>query len=254
MLQYLLVNLKRMEMEFKSQLGNGVNLKNSISLIMLATLILVGCKKDDNGKIPDEDSTPVENTNLAKAINALGYAAFVSDQYNNQGLKPSSVTLSGTTASVYYTPNGALGSVSVSGYAAHFYNDVGRRPFAILDASIPYENAGKAFYIMNGTYDYEKDSVKVIAYIGSWTGSSVFTSLSNLKLMSNNDAITEQIYNSISFSNNCYKMIVFDKDKTGKLIGKYVGYSTNGKTYIYWCIDPESSSFGEKASKNTPYS
>ncbi|MDR0680260.1 MAG: hypothetical protein LBG15_00170 [Dysgonamonadaceae bacterium] len=107
--------------------------------------------------------------------------------------------------------------------------------------------------IRAGNYDYTNDPAKVIVYFGNWTGSSVFTSLNNLKLITNNNAITEQIYNGISFPNNCYKMIVFGKNGAGKLIGKYVGYSANGKAYNYWCIDPESSSFGKQESKNTPY-
>ena len=224
-------------------------MKKSLFTLM-AALVLVSCGKDEDE--PSQTSAN-EDPNLEKAVYTLGYAANAADLYNNQNLKPSSITLSGTTASVYYTPNGALSSVTVSGNMASFYIDMGRRPFAILDSSISDEDSGGAFYIMSGTYDYVNDPVKVVAYIGSWTGSSVFTSLSNLKLMTNNDAITEQIYNSISFSNNCYKMIVFGKNKAGVLIGKYVGYSTNGKSYIYWCIDPESSSFGKQASKNTPY-
>ena len=210
-----------------------------------------------------------EDPNLEKAIYTLGYAANAADQFNNRGLKPSTITLPGTTnqvaISLFYLPNGALdygtsyipgGQGSVYGWI-YYGTEMGRRPFIMTYISST-DKKEKSFEassaIRSGNYDYSNDPTEVIAYFGDWMGSSVFTSLSNLKLITNNNAITEQIYNSISFSTNCYKMIVFGKNSSGNLIGKYVGYSTDGKIYIYWCIDPDSPSFGEKTSKNTPYS
>ena len=211
----------------------------------------------------------VEDPNLEKAVYTLGYAANAADQFNDRGLKPSTIILPGTTnhvaISLFYLPNGALdcGTVYIPGGQGSVHSevlydiDMGRRPSIIIgpsSSSVSREMKNEAISaVRTGNYDYTNDPVKVLAYFGGWTGSSVFTSLGNLKLITNNSAITEQIYNSISFSTNCYKMIVFGKNRAGKLVGKYVGYSTNGKSYIYWCIDPESSSFGTQASKNTPY-
>ncbi|MDR1357230.1 MAG: BACON domain-containing protein [Tannerellaceae bacterium] len=208
-----------------------------------------------------------EDTNLEAAIYTLGYAANAADQFN-KGLKPSNIYLPGTTnyvaLSLYYLPNGALdhGTSYIPGgegstYGWVYYGiDMGRRPF-IMTSTTSIDSRELSFAarsaVRAGTYDYATDPVYVIAYFGDWTGSSVFTSLDNLKLITNNSAITERIYNSMSFTNNCYKMIVFGKNTSGKLIGKYAGYSASGKTYVYWCLDPESPAFGQQESRNTPY-
>lgn len=244
-------------------------------LMVVMAIATTGCDKNNNGgnddngngsSSGDDGKITTDDPNLEKVVYILGYAANIADQYNNQGLKPSYILLPGTTndvaASAYYLPNGALDKVSVlkpngggAVYGEVFYDiDMGRRPSIIVNFSTTRENTIEAISaIRGGTYDYTNDPERVIAYFGSWTGSDVFTSLGNLKRITNNDAITEQVYNSIVFPNNCYKIIVFGKNRANKLTGKYVGYSLNGKTYYYWCIDSENISFGKQASKNTPY-
>jgi hypothetical protein len=67
-------------------------------------------------------------------------------------------------------------------------------------------------------------------------------------MITNGDAITEDLYKKIIFETNCYKIIVYGKNTAGKVIGKYIGYST-GSTYIYWCINPENGNYGKSGSK-----
>ncbi len=47
-------------------------------------------------------------------------------------------------------------------------------------------------------------------------------------------------------------MIVYAKDNSGKLIGKYIGYSTTGTNVIYWNIDPKDASFGDESTITIP--
>jgi uncharacterized repeat protein (TIGR02543 family) len=206
-----------------------------------------------------------DDPNLETAVYALGWAARVSSDYNDKGLKPSNILLPGTTnqvaVSISYLPNGALDRIYMfkpgSGGFVHSYVyyriDNGRRP-CITTSPLSTKEASTAAMtsVGNGTYSYATDPAQVIAYFGNWMGSAKFTSLDNLKLIANNNAITEAIYNSISFPTNCYKMIVYGKNNAGTLIGKYFGYSLDGRTYFYVCIDPASTQFGQRSSKNTP--
>jgi hypothetical protein len=239
------------------------NLRNVIvgAICLAGVTVFAGCDKDpkdnpdNNGTGTETGTTTTDDPNLERAIHSLGYMAQVKEQYD-KGAKPNYITGSSgsTVATVTYLPNGALGHVYTNKYGDYVLFSLSQ-PMVMTNTTREVATEGQAFSIIrSGEYDYAKDPAKVIAGFGSWTGSSVFTSLSNLKLIANNDAITEEVYNSIRFSTNCYKMLVFGKHSSGKLIGKYVGYSTNGKTFIYWCIDPESASFGKQASKSTPYS
>ncbi len=110
--------------------------------------------------------------------------------------------------------------------------------------------------IGNGSYDYANDPSKIVAYFGSFAGSGVFTSLSNLKLIANNDAITEDIYSRINLGNNSYKIVVYGKNKNGVLIGKYVGsssYTIMSQLYFdYMNIDPDDTRFGQVARMAIP--
>ena len=40
-------------------------------------------------------------------------------------------------------------------------------------------------------------------------------------------------------------MIVFGINSKKELMGKYIGFTTDGKVYNYWCIDPASADFGK---------
>jgi hypothetical protein len=155
---------------------------------------------------------------------------------------------------VSYLPNTLLSYVSflqneplTSKVSAPFHTDVGRRPSTVC----AIDNAEKATLyssINNGNYNFEADNSKLMICFGPYTGNSKFNSLAKLKIMANNDDITETVYSSIFFPNNCYKIIVYGKNKAGKLIGKYVGYSL-GKNFEYWNINPESSSFGKSGTR-----
>ncbi|MDR2118402.1 MAG: hypothetical protein LBP25_02540 [Tannerellaceae bacterium] len=109
-----------------------------------------------------------------------------------------------------------------------------------------------ASQIGSGAYDFAGDPAKVLACFGSFAGSSAFTSLDNLRLVANNNGITQEVYSRISFATNCYKIVVYGKNRNGKLIGRYTGYSTTGFDFVYWCIDPDDPSFGSSFTAEIP--
>jgi len=224
----------------------------AIAICLAAATVFSGCGKDSD----NNGTGTADDPNLERAVHSLGYMAKVKEQYD-KGASISYITGSNgsTVASVGYASNGSLLHVYVNKYGDYVHFSLSQ-PMIITNTTREVANAGKAFSIVISSgehYDFANDPAKLIAAFGSWMGSSVFTSLSNLKLITNNNAITEEVYRSISFPNNCYKVIVFGKNKAGELIGKYVGYSTNGKSFIYWNINPESAKFGQRASKSTPY-
>jgi hypothetical protein len=49
-------------------------------------------------------------------------------------------------------------------------------------------------------------------------------------------------------------MIVFGINSAKELMGKYIGFTTDGRQYNYWCIDPASPDFGKPqfATMNSP--
>ena len=191
---------------------------------------------------------------LEDAVYCMAYAINVSRMYNDQGLKPSSIS---GILTAFYTQASVLDYVKfvLKTAVAGFRAESGRRPSVILAESTNQNISSAATALQNGTYDYAKDPASVRAYFTTYMGNSL-PALSDLKRIANNDAITEELYSKMSFPTNCYKMIIYGTNSLGKigekLYGKYIGYSLDGKTYNYWIIDPEHPSFGQYAIINSP--
>ena len=190
--------------------------------------------------------------NLKKAGFCLAYTIKITEDVK-KGQRPTSISdrENWIILSPNYLPNGGLSYMDFYTYSPSSplttrsitefsYN----APTSICASTSNDDTSQAASKIGAGTYDFANDPAKIMAYFGNFTGSSVFTSLGNLKLVANNDGITQEVYNKISFANNCYKIVVYGKNKNGKLIGKYVGYSTTGSSFTYWCIDADDASFG----------
>jgi hypothetical protein len=229
---------------------------------VLAMLAFAGCGKDGTPK-GEAGFSAEDYPSLEWALHHLGYAAMVADLYS-EGQRPTSILAADNRtviASVFYLPNGMLDYITLyssdgKSYVygnVYYYTDMGRRPRIATGVSTKGPALSAASTIQGGNYDYANNPVEVVAYFGGWTGEGVFGSLEDLKRMSNNEAISEEIYNTIHFPTNSYKLIVFGRNREGVLIGKYVGYSLDGKTFNYWCVDSENASFGQQDSKNTPY-
>ena len=248
-------------METENHCKNGANLKShtsrgifTVQMFVVLCLLFAGCSKDKND---DGDGGGTSSTaELDKAVYCMKYAIRVSTDYNDKKLSPNAIQEgSNSLASVSYNPNGGLGSVKIhqnkpltSSVTVPFHIDMGRRPSTLCQVSSTDETV-YSYTLTAGSYDYESDPAKLLACFGGYQGSDKFTSLDKLKITANNDGITEEVYNAIKFPTNCYKIIVFGKNKAGKLIGKYAGYSL-GTSYIYWDINPESSSFGKSGNKS----
>lgn len=189
---------------------------------------------------------------LDNASYTLAYAARITEQYK-KGQRPSYIeNESGKTRIyVYYNANRTLGHlwVSTNDQAVVFsYN----APMVACGTSRSDTYPASVISAANGTYDYVNDPDYLKACFGSFTGSSVFKSLSNLKLLANNDKITQEVYDKITFPDGCYKMIVFNR-KNDKTYGSYVGYTTTaGEKCIYWCIDPDDVNFGKSSTISIP--
>jgi hypothetical protein len=146
--------------------------------------------------------------------------------------------------------NKPLTSAAIGSYRT----DVGRRPGAIGMTSSGATATAAALAMYNGKYNFDEDPAKILVFFGAYTGNYKFMPPASvegnyLKMIINGDAFTTDIYVSMTFPNNCYKIIVYGKNTAGKVIGKYVGYST-GKTYDYWCISPENANYGKSGAKN----
>jgi hypothetical protein len=217
-------------------------------------LFASGCGHDDDGDDSSKQKAKESEAALNKAIYCLKYAIKVSSDYNDKKLSTSSIS---GIASVKYTASTLLdymeffpNSLLTTTTFVRFHTDVGRRPASICESSLT-----PAVSLRNGTYDYEGDPSKVIACFGNYSGNRFLGSLgfdlNKLKLIANNDDITQTVFSNIYFAQNSYKMIVFGKNKAGKLVGKYIGSTTyNGPlvTFNYWCIDPEDASYGKNDS------
>jgi hypothetical protein len=230
--------------------------KAILVLIALCMTVMFSCDKDgDDDGDGGQSVESVERAELDKAIYCINYAIRVSTDYNDNNSRPSNLTTGGQTiATVAYLPNGSLSHMSfsqreplTSKMTAPFHIDVGRRPSTVcavetLEQAITYAS------IKGGTYDFDTDPAKLIACFAGYMIDDKFKSLSNLRILTNNSDITEDIYKSIYTPTSCYKIIVYGKNKAGKLVGKYVGYSL-GKTFEYWNINPESPSFGKPGTR-----
>ena len=75
-----------------------------------------------------------------------------------------------------------------------------------------------------------------------------------MQIVANNSSITANILNKISYpTNNSYKVLIFGKNKSGVLIGKYIGYSiANETSFTYLHLDPDDSEFGQLSTISIP--
>jgi hypothetical protein len=114
--------------------------------------------------------------------------------------------------------------------------------------------------ILDGTYDYANDPANIIAYFGSYSGSLFFSTseieddsyLNKVKIAANNNSITKEVLAKISFPNNSYKILIFGKNSSGVLIGKYIGYATSKNSFTYWRLDPDDPKFGQGSTMSIP--
>ncbi len=195
-----------------------------------------------------------DDPNLTKVLTLLRHTIYVKQQFD-LGNKPSYITNSSgsTIATVHYAGNGALNEVysNSTGLSALFMIS---HPLFISGYSRDRAWDNGITGLAYGTYDYKADPAKAVGlFQNAVAQGNTFNTIGDLKRLSNNTAITEALFNSIKYpSGGHYRVIVFGKTASGMLIGKYVGYSTDGKTCNYWCIDPESPTFGQPASKSTP--
>lgn len=192
------------------------------------------------------------------ALYGMKYAISLSTDYNDLGMKPKNV--GGNRGWVFYAANGALEFLEVDLYydlkinqimRIPFKIDIGRRPAAMCLTKSTSISTAAVTALKNGTYDFGNDPANVLAYFGGYMGNSKFSSLTELRKITNNPGITEAVYNSINFAINCYKVIIYDKNKSGNLIGKYIGYVLYD-AYIYWCVDPDNANFGKRLTTALP--
>ncbi|MDR2039965.1 MAG: InlB B-repeat-containing protein [Bacteroidales bacterium] len=201
----------------------------------------------------DPDEPHKTDNDLRLAGYYLAYTINITEQYK-KGLKPSYIENEEgeTIVRVNYNPNGTMDYLYfyLYVYKVIYYYD---RPMLTFRAGdIDYGRQALSA-LMNNTYNYDNDPGIIMSYFGSFSGSSVFTSLSNLRALANNDGITEEVYKKIAFPDGSYKLIVFVR-KNEKTFGKYVGYSTStGKSFRYWCIDPDDPSFGKSFTMSIPF-
>lgn len=233
------------------------NLLYALAAIMFGALLsLSGCSKKDKDDDDNGGAALSDEKDLEKVVYCLKIACSVAEDYNDKGLRPYSIQENGSTiASISYLPNGLLSYASVSAKGPitsttiiNFRTDVGRRPGSICTTSTPELAAKATASYQNASYDYENDPSSLNALFGGFMGSSMFNSLNKLCALANNDAITETLYQNMNAATpvNCYKLIVFGKNKEGKLIGKYVGFVLYN-SFVYWSINPENSNFGKSA-------
>lgn len=202
--------------------------------------------------VTENGSSSGQTDRFRWALYGIKYSIHASTEYNDNGKKPKSFGTGGCSY-VFYSTNGSMDHMTVDLYynlkidkkmTIPFRFDVGKRPAAMCFVESSSVASNTATELKEGTYDFVNDPAEVLAYFGGYTGNSKFTSLSDLRKIVNNPGITEAVYNSISFAVNCYKIIIYEKNSSGKLIGKYIGYVFN-EVYFYWCIDPEDKDFGK---------
>ena len=189
-------------------------------------------------------------TYLQKAVYSMGYSIKIGIErptsiLDKNGATIATITYAGTT----------LTHASIKGNSTlvPYWADGGRqRPSTISGTANDNTSSGS---IRDGTYNYARNSNQIIARFDEYQPNNPYISLSNLQKITNNTAITQTIYDNIRgvLPSYSYKMIVFGINSKKELMGKYIGYTTDGKVYNYWCIDPASSDFGKGIFKmNSP--
>jgi len=188
---------------------------------------------------------------LEKALYQLGYAEKIAKMHR-EGLRPTIIYENGYQIAVFYGgTNSIINYIWTQKYGnVYFHTDYGQRPSVMAESNVRSS-------LTNGTYDYANDPQRVVAYMIAYSAGA--PTLDNLKLISNNDAITQELYNRIFIRNDntyLYKMIVYGKNSEGILIGKYVGwvelFVNSLMIYHYHCIDSEDPSFGMPSTKEVP--
>ena len=174
----------------------------------------------------------------------------------NKGLHPSTITGPNheTILSVSYYANYTVNYINFITAITAFGSYSRPALICSLQGSDANANAARAAHtaITNGSYDFVNDPANVIAYFGTLSSPSEFNSLSKLRLVTNNPDITEQVFNGIYFQNAFYNIIIYGKNKNGVLIGKYVGFSLDGKIFNCWHLDPEDPDFGKVTTLSIP--
>ncbi|MDR2564410.1 MAG: hypothetical protein LBC98_10825 [Prevotellaceae bacterium] len=220
-----------------------------VQMLAILCLLFSGCSKDKNDD--DDDGGGTSGTaELDNAIYSMKYAIQVAADYNDRQQKPSSISAGGkTVASIKYQPNGLLGYMefpqSSAKLIATFHSDAGRRPSTICKVNNP-DDAVTYSTIKNENYNFDTNPANLLACFvdyGTYNG--------DLNIVINNNMGAEvggKVVGGIRTKKNCYKMVVYGKNKAGKVIGIYVGY-VEGTSFHYWDINPDSSSFGKSGSK-----
>jgi len=196
-----------------------------------------------------------DDPNLKEAAYCLAYVYQVTEK-KKQGQDISYIS---GVCSVSNWPNGTINYVSFTSHYAlvpYLYNT----PMVIgatlsSDRDIVYAARQQ---ILDATYDYAKDPASIIAYFGTYSGDRFFSAaslgensaLGKLQLVANNKSITED-FNSL-FPKNCYKILIFGKNKSGELIGKYIGFTLNGTSFSYWGLDPDDPKRGKAITIKIP--
>jgi hypothetical protein len=233
-------------------------------IVLALGMTVIGCDNgtgsgngENNGG--NGGSSGNDDPNLAKVLPLLRHTLYVKAEYD-KGNKPSYITSSSGTviASISYAANGALNEVqsNSTGLSTLFMSS---QPLFISGYGRTEASANGITDLAYGTdeYDYTADPTKAVGLFSNAIAANCnFNTLDNLKRLSNNNAITQDLFNSIIYpSGGQYRLIIFGKNSSGTLIGKYVGYATTYQgSFTYWCIDPESSSFGSRATKALPNS
>jgi hypothetical protein len=234
-----------------------------VNLFVMAALVLVGfsvvvftsCDTGNGSKESNGSVSGNEDPVLANVLPLLRHTLYVKEEYD-KGNKPSSITNNSNTviANIYYAANGALNEVRSSNFSSIFLYS---QPLFISGYRREEAVDNHITKLTDGTYDYEADPAKAIGLFQNAIAANCnFNTLDDLKRLSNNSAITQDVFDNIVYpSGGQYRLIVFGKNSSGMLIGKYVGYATTYQSlFTYWCIDPESSSFGSRATKSLPNS
>jgi len=234
----------------EAALTNKINFPYDVSNLT-ANFTLYAKWATEGGGTDDPHKTDIY---LQLASYYLAYTIQITEQYK-KGQRPSYIEneKGQSIVIVNYNPNGTMNYLDFRLpyiLSVICYNNQPALTFRASD--IEYgRNAFSA--LNNGTYDYDRDPGIILSYYGSFSGSSVFTSLANLRILANNNGITEDVYSKIIFPDGCYKLLVFSS-KNEKIFGKYVGYSSStGKSFTYWCIDSNDSSFGKSFTMSIPF-
>jgi hypothetical protein len=233
--------------------------KMFLAIIALLVFTLVACGDGNGGDNDDGNSTGGDDPNLAKVLPLLRHTMSTKQDYD-KGVRPSYKTDSSgrVIATIEYTANGGLYQVlsNSTGLRTIFMYS---QPLFISGYTATEASEKGITSLAYGTYEYATDPANAVGLFQNGVAQgNTFNTLEDLKRLSNNAAITEELFNDIKFpSGGHYRLIIFGKNSSGTLIGKYVGYvtnTTNVQIFNCWCIDPESTSFGSFLNKTMPNS